>query len=396
MNKEFDLLAGAKHLESVPVSGIRTIMNKAAALRAEGHDVIPFSAGEPSFNTPEPIARETIKALNAHMTHYPANWGQLSLRKAIAEKVKKDTGVSYDPATEILVTCGGAEGINDCICSVVDPGDEVIIFKPAFINYEALVKECGGKVVDVNLRPENGFEIHIADVEAAITERTKLLVINSPNNPTGVVYSRQQLAQLCELAVKHNFLILSDEMYSSLTYGDAKFYSVASFPGMKERSLIVNGFSKTYAMTGWRLGYVTGPARLMPVLVKHHQYVTTSITTFVQEGAAAAMNLPETMEEVEKMHEEFTRRRALMMEGLDRMPKLSYVAPQGAFYIMVNVSGTGMSGEEFADRLLHEKYVATVPAICLGSHCGDFVRFSFATDEEKIREGLRRLEEFLQ
>ena len=221
-------------------------------------------------------------------------------------------------------------------------------------------------------------------------------MLNSPNNPTGVVYNKEQLAQLCKLAVKHNFLILSDEMYSSLTYDGAQFYSVASFPGMKERSLIVNGFSKTYAMTGWRLGYVTGPAKLMPVLVKHHQYVTTSITTFIQEGAAAAMNLPETMKEVEEMHEEFTRRRKLMMEGLNRIPKLSYIAPHGAFYIMVNVSQTGMTGEEFAERLLHEKYVATVPAICLGSHCGDFARFSFATDEARIREGLKRIEEFLQ
>ena len=375
MKQDFDLLAGAGHLADVPVSGIRTIMNKAAALRAKGHDVIPFSAGEPSFNTPEPIAQATIKALNAHMTHYPANWGQLSLRKAIAEKVKKDIGV---------------------ICSVVDPGAEVIIFKPAFINYEALVKECGGKVIDVNLKPENGFEISISDVEAVITEKTKLLVLNSPNNPTGVVYGRSQLAKLCELAVKHNFLILSDEMYSSLTYDGAKFYSVASFPHMKERCLIVNGFSKTYAMTGWRLGYVTGPAKLMPVLVKHHQYVTTSITTFIQEGAAEAMNLPETMKDVEAMHDEFARRRKLMMEGLDRIPKLSYVAPHGAFYIMVDVSKTGMTGEEFAEKLLYEKYVATVPAICLGSHCGDFVRFSFAADEEKIREGLKRIEEFLK
>ncbi len=395
MKQDFDLLAGAKHLENVPVSGIRTIMNKAAALRAEGHDVIPFSAGEPSFDTPEPIVRETIKALNAHMTHYPANWGQLSLRKAVAQKVKQDTGVDYDPATEILITCGGAEGLNDCICSVVDPGDEVIIFKPAFINYEALVRECGGTVIDVNLRPEDGFEIRISDVEAAITEKTKLLVLNSPNNPTGVVYGKEQLEELCRLAVKHNFLILSDEMYSNLTYDGAEFYSVASFPGMKERSLIVNGFSKTYAMTGWRLGYVTGPARLMPVLVKHHQYVTTSIVTFIQEGAAAAMNLPETMEEADRMHTEFTKRRALMMEGLSRIHRLSYVAPRGAFYIMVDVSATGMTGEEFAQKLLYEKYVAVVPAICLGSHCGDFVRLSFATDEERIREGVKRIEDFI-
>ena len=395
MKADFDLLEGAAHLKPVPTSGIRAIMNEAAKLRAEGHDVIPFSAGEPSFNTPEPIKQASIDCLNANMTHYPSNRGTLSLRKAVAERVLADTGVSYDPETEILITCGGAEGINDCISSVVDPGDEVIILKPAFISYEALVKELGGVVIDVPLRPEDDFGIRIEDVSAKGTDKTKLLILNSPNNPSGAVYSEAQLGALCELAKAHNFLIFSDEMYSSLTYDGAKFRSIASFPGMKDRCLIVNGFSKTYAMTGWRLGWVTGPARLMNVLVKHHQYTTTSIATFLQEGAARSMNLPETRAEVARMHDSFANRRTVMMQGLDSLPQLSYVKPFGAFYILVNVSKTGMTGEEFANRLLHEQYVATVPAVCLGEHCTDFVRFSFATDEERIKEGIERIRKML-
>ena len=395
MKADYDLRKGADRLETVPMSGIRVVMNKAAALRAQGHDVIPFSAGEPGFNTPEPIKQATIRALEANQTHYSANRGQLSLRKAIAEKTLRDTGVSYDPETEILVTCGGAEGLNDAIFCTVNPGDEVIVLKPAFINYESLVKECGGVVVDVNLVAENNYEICIKDIEKKSTDKTKMLVINNPNNPTGAVYTKEQLAALCRLAVEHNFMILSDEMYSALTYDNTKFYSVASFPGMKEHAIIVNGFSKTYAMTGWRLGYVEAAKPLLDVMVKHHQYATTSLVTFAEEGAAEAMNLPETMAIVDDMCRQFDIRRKLMMEGLDRMPKLSYVPAHGAFYIMADVSGTGMDGETFADRLLHEKYVAVVPAICLGEHCGNFVRISFATDEAHIREGLRRMEEFL-
>lgn len=395
MVQDFDLLKGAKRLEKVPTSGIRDVMNKAAALRAQGHDVIPFSAGEPSFNTPEPIKQATIKMLEENHTHYSANRGQLALRKAIAEKTRKDTGTVYDPETEILVTCGGAEGLNDAIFCMVDPGDEVIILKPAFINYESLVTECGGVVVDVNLRPENNFEICIEDIAAKITDKTKMLVINNPCNPTGAVYTKEQLEALCQLAVEHNFMILSDEMYSVLTYDGTQFHSVAEFPGMKEHAIIVNGFSKTYAMTGWRLGYILAAAPITEVMVRHHQYATTTLVTFIQDGAAEAMNTPETMAYVDDMCQQFARRKELMVEGLKKLPGISFASPHGAFYIMVNVSGTGMDGKTFADRLLNEKYVAVVPAICLGAHCGDFVRISFATDEARIKEGLKRMEEFL-
>ncbi len=387
---------GSRRLDRVPMSGIRKVMNQVNALRAEGKDVISFSAGEPGFNTPEPIKEAACQCLRENLTHYPPNRGSLALRQAIARKTEEDTGVSYDPETEILITCGGAEGINDCILSTVDPGDEVIIFKPAFINYEALVLEIGAVPVSIDLRPENGFQIDLAEVESRITERTKLLVINSPNNPTGAVYSRDSLAGLGELAKKHHFLIFSDEMYSALVYDGLPFYSMAAFPGMKEQSLIVNGFSKTYAMTGWRLGYVTAPEKLMNRLVKHHQYTTTSIATFLQEGVALSMNLPETLHEVEHMKAMFARQRQVMMEGLDSLPGITYTKPYGAFYICADVSGVGMDGETFSRRLLDEALVATVPADCFGDSYQNLVRFSFAAKEEDIREGIRRIRAFLE
>lgn len=396
MEASYDVLEGSRRLDEVPSSGIRKVMNRAAELRSEGHSVISFSAGEPAFNTPEPIKKAAIQALQENLTHYPANRGLLSLRKKIAEKTLEDTGVFYDPETEILVTCGGAEGINDCILSVVDPGDEVILLKPAFINYEALVREIGAVPVVVNLKPENGFQMDLGEIESRITEKTKLLVFNSPNNPTGAVYRWEDLQALGRLAEKYNFLLFSDEMYSSLTYEGKTFHSIAEVPGLRDRCLIVNGFSKTYAMTGWRLGYVECPAKLMDKLVKHHQYVTTSIATFLQEGMARAIDLPETKREVQRMHDLFALQRKAMLEGLDGIPELSYVTPYGAFYVMVNVKRTGMDGDTFANRLLEEAYVASVPASCFADGYGDYVRFSFAAGEDDIHEGIRRIQEFLE
>ncbi len=395
MKQAYHILTGAKRLEDVPMSGIRVMMNKSAALVKEGYPVISFGAGEPDFNTPEPVKQAAIKALLENHTHYGANWGQLELRKEIAKKLLKDTGTDYDPEKEILVTCGGAEGIHDVIMSVVDPGDEVIVFKPGFVSYEAVLKLAGGKIINCNLRPELDFQIDLEQVEALITDRTKMIIINNPNNPTGVVYKKELLAGLAKLAGAYNILIFSDEIYGNLTYDEAEFISMAAFPDMKQRTVVVSGFSKTYAMTGWRLGYVAAPYELMQTIVKEHQYVSTSLPTFLQIGVARSMNLPETLKEVDRMRKEFSDRRQRMLDGLDRLEKISYVKPYGAFYCMVNVSETGMSGEEFSDRLLREKYVATVPAFCLGEHCGDFIRISFAASGEAITEGLDRIREFL-
>ncbi len=309
MEKEFDILTGAKRLDEVRFSKIRTVMDMVADLRAKGEKVLALSAGEPDFDTPAPIKEAVIKALEENYTHYGSNRGYPALRKLLSKKLEKETGVSYDPETEIIFTTGGAEALNNAFMAVVDPGDEVIVFSPAFITYENLVHMCGAKLVKVPLKKENNYQIDMDDLKAAVTDKTKLLVMNNPNNPTGAVYSKECLEQVCELAKEKNFLILSDEMYSRLVYGDGKFYSIASFPDMKERTIIINGFSKTYAMTGWRVGYVAAPAKLLPSILKVHQYCSTCCPTFIHVGLANALDLPETEEAVCKMVDAFAKRR---------------------------------------------------------------------------------------
>ena len=381
MEKEFDILTGAKRLDEVRFSKIRTVMDMVADLRAKGEKVLALSAGEPDFDTPAPIKEAVIKALEENYTHYGSNRGYPALRKLLSEKLEKETGVSYDPETEIIFTTGG---------------DEVIVFSPAFITYENLVHMCGAKLVKVPLKKENNYQIDMDDLKAAVTDKTKLLVMNNPNNPTGAVYSKECLEQVCELAKEKNFLILSDEMYSRLVYGDGKFYSIASFPDMKERTIIINGFSKTYAMTGWRVGYVAAPAKLLPSILKVHQYCSTCCPTFIHVGLANALDLPETEEAVCKMVDAFAKRREVLIEGLDQIPGITYVKPEGAFYAMVDVSSFGVDGDTFAAKLLKEKHVAVIPGSGLGENCKDAVRISFAASEDTIRKATARMKEFIQ
>lgn len=395
MVSSYDLKTGAKRLEKVEPSLIRTVLDRTAVLRAEGKPVIAFSAGEPDFNTPSDIKEATIRAITNNQTKYGSNQGYLPLRKVLQGYVKKETGVDYDANTEILITSSAAEALNNTIMAFVDEGDEVIVLTPAFVSYKCLVNMCGAKFVDIPLDAENGFQVDIEAVKAAITDKTKMLVMNSPSNPTGAVFSYDNLKQLCELAVEHNFLILSDEIYSRLVYDGAKFYSIASFPGMKERSIIVSGFSKTFAMTGWRLGYIATDAKLRGHILRVHQYSTTCSPTFIQVGLAEAMETPNTKKQVEEMLAAFASRRKLIMSLLDDIPGLTYVKPYGAFYIMVDVSALGMSNMEFSMKLLEEKYVATVPAVGLDDHTGKYVRFSYANSEENIIAGMARVKEMV-
>lgn len=396
MDSSYDVKAGAKRLEKVEPSLIRTILDRATALRGEGKNVIPFSAGEPDFNTPSDIKEATIRAITNNQTKYGSNQGYPPLRSILKDYIKSETGVEYDPNTEILVTSSAAEALNNTIMAFVDEGDEVIVLTPAFVSYKCLVNMCGAKFVDVPLNADNGFQVDIAAVKASITDKTKMLIMNSPSNPTGAVFSYEILKELCELAVEHNFLILSDEIYSRLVYDGAKFYSIASFPGMKERSIIVSGFSKTFAMTGWRLGYIATDARLRGHILRVHQYSTTCSPTFIQVGLAEAMDTKNTRKQVEEMLAAFANRRKLIMSLLDDIPGLSYVKPYGAFYIMVDVSALGVSNMDFSMKLLEEKYVATVPAVGLDDHTGKYVRFSYATSEENIKEGLARIKKMVE
>lgn len=396
MVDSYDLSVGAKRLEKVEASPIRTILDRAAVLRSEGKPVIPFSAGEPDFNTPTDIKEATIRAITNNQTKYTSNRGYPGLRKVLKDYIQRETGVEYDPETEILVTSSAAEALNNTIMSFVDDGDEVIVLTPAFISYKCLVNMCGAKYIDIPMDPEKGFQVDLDQIKAAITDKTKMLILNNPSNPTGAVFSKESLAEICKLAVEKNFLVLADEIYSRLVYDGAEFHSVASFPGMRDHAIVISGFSKTFAMTGWRVGYIATDAKLAARILRTHQYSTTCSPTFIQVALAETMDTPRTRKQVEEMIEAFANRRKLIMSLLDEIPGLSYVKPYGAFYIMVDVSGLGMTSTEFAQKLLEEKYVATVPAVGLDDKTGKFVRFSYATSEENIQEGLRRVKELVQ
>ncbi len=396
MRSDYDIYSDSARVKKVEPSLIRTVLNRVEELRKEGKEIIALSAGEPDFNTPADIKKAAVEALEANHTHYSSNRGYEILRKKLAEKILEETGVPYDYHTEILVTSSGAEAINNTLLALIDEGDEIILFSPAFVNYENMVKISGGVPVVIDLKKENAFQIDIEEVRRHISEKTKLLVINNPNNPTGAVYGEKILEALAVLAVENNFLIVSDEMYSSLLYGDVKFHSISSFSGMKERSIVVNGFSKTYAMTGWRLGYITAEERKLNAILKIHQYSTTCSPTFIQIGAAKGMDTVRTKEEIAFMKESFSRRRVMLMEGLNQVPGLSYIPPEGAFYLMADVSKTGLTGMEYAGRLLEEEQVAVIPAVGLGKNCGEFIRISFAASEENIGKALVKIKKFTE
>ncbi len=383
----------AKRLEASP---IRAILDRAAALRASGKDVIPFSAGEPDFPTPEPIKQAAMKAIADNYSHYASNRGLPALRKILSRMIETSTSVSYDPESEILITSSGAEALNNSLLTFINPGDEVIIPTPAFVSYKNLVKFAGGTFVDVPLRAENGFQLDADEIERHITPRTKMIVLNNPNNPSGAVYERAALEKVSELAVRHDLLVISDEMYSRLVYDDAEFISMAALPGMRERTIVISGFSKSYAMTGWRLGYIAADKALAGMILKVHQYSTTCSPTFIQQGLVDSLELPETEAAVKDMLSAFTRRREAIVKGLQAIDGITPVVPKGAFYVLVDVSATGLTGADFALKLLEEFSVATVPAIGLGDSCGDYIRISYAASDENIAEGLKRLEAFMK
>lgn len=387
--------APAERLENVRFSPIRTILEKAREMERTGGKVISFGVGEPDFPTPAPIKQATAEALAHDRTHYSSNRGVLELRQEISGLLKRSTGLTYDPVEEILVTTGGAEAIHHAFTAFLDPGDEVIIPTPAFVNYENAVRLCGAVPVLLPLRPERRLQLDVQDLAARVGEKTRMIVINNPCNPTGAVYTREQLEGVCRLARDKGLFVFADEIYNRLIY-EGEFHSVASFPGMKEHTLLMNGFSKTYAMTGWRVGYLAVDKRWMGPLLKVHQYTTTSGNTFVQEGTAKGLKSPETEAAVQEMLHRFAIRRDLVLQCLEDIRGLSYIRPDGAFYILVNVAATGMTGEEFSAALLDEGRVATIPAVGFGAEFGDYIRLSFATSDDDIRQGFVVMKEFVE
>ncbi len=378
----------ARRIAAVPPSGIRRFFDIAATME----DVISLGIGEPDFTTPPNILERGIRSLQQGQTHYTSNSGLIELRQAIADHLHRRYGVEYDARAEILVTVGVSEALYLALTAVLDPGDEVIVPTPCFVAYQPEVIFAGGVPVPLPTRVEDAFQVRAEDVEARLTSRTKALLIGYPNNPTGAVMERPRLQALAELAERRDLLVISDEIYDRLVYAGHQHVCFASLPGMRERTITLGGFSKAYAMTGWRIGYAAAPAPLLAELRKVHQYTIMSAPTTAQWAAVEALLHGE--EHVQAMVAEYDRRRRLIVQGLNALG-LPTFEPKGAFYAFPSIAAAGMDDETFAERLLQEERVAVVPGSAFGAD-GHYVRCSYATAYEKIEEALERMRRFME
>ena len=378
----------SKRIAQVPPSGIRRFFDIAATM----DDVISLGIGEPDFDSPEQIIQAGIESLQRGETHYTSNSGIEPLRRAIAEDLDRRYGQTYNPASEILVTVGVSEGLYLALTAILDPGDEVIIPQPSFVSYLPEVVFAGGVPVVVDTMVENAFQVTAEQIQAAITPRTKALLIGYPSNPTGAVMSREKLTEIAMLAEKHDLVVISDEIYDKLVYG-TDHVCFPSLPGMYQRTILLQGFSKSHAMTGWRVGYAAAPGELLGAMRKVHQYTIMSAPTTSQWAALAGLLQAEN--EMDAMVAEYDRRRKLIVGGLNQIG-LSCFEPNGAFYAFPSVAATGMSDEQFAELLLQEERVAVIPGNAFGEAGRGFVRCSYATAYEKIEEALERLYRFMQ
>lgn len=376
----------SQRVASLKPSAIRKYFDIVATMK----DVISLGIGEPDFDTPPGIIRAGIRSLEAGETHYTSNVGILALRETLSKHLHSKYGVHYDPA-DIVITVGGSEALYLAATAIVDPGDEVIIPTPCFVAYQAEVHLAGGVPVEVACRMENNFAVDPADIQKAITPRTKAILLGYPSNPTGAVAPRETLLEIARLAVEHDLVVFSDEIYDRLVYG-FEHVCFPSLPGAWERTILLGGFSKDYAMTGWRIGYAAGPKDLMQGLLRVHQYTVMCASTTAQVAATEALLHGE--EDVLRMTAEYDRRRKLMVAGFNAMG-LKTFEPRGAFYAFPQVSGTGLTEIEFADRLLQEEKVAVIPGSGFGAGGAGFVRCCYATAYEKIEEALRRMERFV-
>ncbi|MDW7755485.1 MAG: aminotransferase class I/II-fold pyridoxal phosphate-dependent enzyme [Brevefilum sp.] len=377
-----------KTVSALKPSGIRKFFDIAATM----DDVISLGIGEPDFTTPRPIIDAGIRALERGETHYTSNHGIMALRQKIAEHLENLYGVYYDPASEIVVTVGVSEALYLTFSAILDPGDEVIIPTPCFVSYQAEVELAGGKPVEVFTNMEDDFQPDPAVIEKAITPRTKAILLGYPNNPTGAVASRETLEKIGKIAEKHDILVISDEIYDRLVY-DHEFVCFPAIDGMQERTVLLGGFSKSYAMTGWRIGYAAGPADIIKGLVRIHQYSVMSAPTMSQYGALEALMLGEPY--LQDMLKEYNRRRIMIHQGLNELG-LPTFEPHGAFYAFPSIHNTGLTDEAFAEKLLQEEKVAVVPGSAFGAAGAGFLRLSYATNYELIEQALERIGHFLK
>jgi len=373
---------------SIPPSGLRAFFDIAATMK----DVISLGIGEPDFVTPSHIIRAGVESLGRGETHYTSNPGTTELRRALSGYLARLYGVEYDPETELLITVGVSEALYLALTAVVDPGDEVIVPQPCFVAYIPEILFNGGAPVTIGCRVEDNFQVTAAQIERKITPRTKALLMGYPNNPTGAALQRQTLLEIAQVAEKRDLVVISDEIYDRLVYG-MEHTCFASLPGMRQRTILLGGFSKSHAMTGWRIGYVAAPVELAEAMSKVHQYTIMSAPTPAQAAALEAITCGE--DDVQWMRVEYDRRRRLVVSGLNEIG-LKCFEPQGAFYAFPSVEISGMDDRGFANALLAEEKVAVIPGSAFGEASGHYVRVCYATDYDKIEQALERMRRFVQ
>jgi len=378
----------SNRVQAVPPSGIRRFFDIAATMQ----DVISLGIGEPDFVTPEHVRAAGMASLQRGETRYTSNSGMYELRVAISQYVAGLYGVEYHPENEILVTVGVSEALYLAMTAILDPDDEVIVPEPCYVSYMPEVTLAGGTVVPVPTYLENNFEVTVEQIAAAITPRTKAILLGYPNNPTGAVMSRERLIGIGKLAEQHDVLIISDEIYDRLVYG-VPHTQMASLPGLRERTLVLSGFSKSHAMTGWRIGYAVGPAEIVGAMRKVHQYTIMCASTTSQVAAIQAIQQGES--DVAAMVEEYDRRRKLIVNGFNQLG-LTCFEPRGAFYAFPKIAATGMDAETFCEQLLHEEKVAVVPGGAFGASGKGHIRASYATAYDQIEQALERIERFMR
>lgn len=374
-------------------SSIRIFLEKQNKIAETCDDMISFTIGEPDFQAPPNIVEAAIQALSEGKMKYAPNAGIPELRQAISEDLEKTHGVHYDPDKEIVITPSGMETLRLAAMAILDDDDEMIVNDPCWANHPNHPKMAHGKAVMVPVHEEDNFFYNLDELETYITDKTKAILLNTPNNPTGAVMSQESMVRFCEFCKKHDLIVISDEVYYNIIFDGLKFCSPAMLEGMKDRVIISQSFSKTYAMTGWRLAYAAGPADIIEAIGRLNENSISCVNTFVQWAGIEA--LKGTRKYIDAMVKEFEKRRDIVYEGINAIDGISCVKPQGAFYAFVNIKGTGLTSEEFAVRLLEEKHVGMVPGTGFGNSGEGFVRLSYATSTENIREGIRRIGEFV-
>lgn len=380
----------AERMNRMAPSGIRKVNEKALAMERAGERVLHFELGRPDFDTPEYIKKAAWEALEAGKVHYTSNFGLMELREAIAAKLLRENQVSYKP-TEVLVTVGLSEAVMAVLATLLNPGDEILVPDPVWLNYINVPNLLGAKPVTYSLKEENGYQLDIEEIHSKVTAKTKAIVIVTPNNPTGGVLTRDVLQQLADIAIQNDLMVVADEVYERLLYDDTEHVSIASLPGMKEHTFTLNGMSKAYAMDGWRLGYVAAPEEYILAMNKFHQHNTTCAPNFVQVAGAAALN--QEGDEVEEMVKEYKRRRDYAVKAINAIPGISCQCPKGAFYIFINCKSLGMKSAELSAYLLENAKIALVPGDVFGPGGEGYLRLSFAASYDSIVEGCQKLKE---